>query len=1095
MALMTAGVSRAAAQGVTTGAISGVVTDASGAPVEAAQVQVTNRSTGATVGGVTRQNGFYTIVGLEVGGPYSVMVRRIGFTPDQRDNLRVTLGQTTRADFSLTAQAAQLSTVRVTGMRANAVISPTKTGISTTVSDSSLRRLPSLNRNFTDFVTLVPQVASTYNGTSDPNGLSGGGVNNRYNNIQIDGASQNDLFGLGATGQPGGQANGKSISVESVKEYQVLLSPFDLRQGNFAGAQINAVTKNGTNQLHGSAYIYGYNEKFARNVPQIRSAPYTQKQYGFSLGGPIIKNHILFFVNPEWQRRSSPASGPYLGEPSGAPVPVYISPDSITAFNNTLKNQYGINGGSAGLITNTNPLLNVFARLDFVNLPFNSRFVIRENYAQADLGTFGRSSSVNGTYALSSNAFLFHSLTHGTVAQLFSNFSNGISNELLFGTTRIRDRRVPASSAPQIDVRTASTAGGFATLRAGAERFSQGNQLDQDVLELTDNLTIPAGDHQFVLGTKNEFFKFRNLFAQASYGVWSFSSLANLQAGTPNSYTIGAVLPGANPNAVFHAATYSLYAEDIWTVTPRFTLTYGLRTDIPTIRDKPPTNQLLLQQTGFDTHQIPSGNIQWSPRAGFNWDVTGDQRNQLRGGAGIFVGRPAYVWVGNVFANNGVTGGVANLSCFGSNPAPAFNTAAIAAPPTACANGLTAASGGEIDLLSKHLRLPSDARFSLGFDHRFDNGTTLSLEGLYTKGLDNFFYQNAALAGVQGYDRFGRALFGTINTAGFTQPTYIGTGQRTQIYRVVNASKDYAYDMTATLQRQFTNRFEGSLAYTYGHSYTAQDQTSSRAVSNFLYGRATSGNEFVPVAGRSVFDIPHRVVAQASYAFPTKTDLSFIYTGQSGNAYDYTYGGSGGRGDLNADGTNSNDLVFVPTDVNDPNQIQWATTSRVSSSATAAAKLADIQAQKDAFAKYIASEPCLANSRGRILKRNDCRAPWVNTLNVSVRQSLAIPQLHGHDLSVQLDVFNFLNLLNSNWGQVRVPTFQGSQSLLSVVGSCAAGAYNSLTGSCATPATADAMGGGGGAVPVVTFNPGLRKYVTLPLASNYQMQLSARYTF
>ncbi len=242
------GTSSISAQGVTTGAISGTITDASGAPVDNAQIQVTNRSNGARVGGLSRSTGVYTIVGLDVGGPYSILVRRIGFQPEQRDGIAVSLGQTVKADFKLQPQAATLSTVAVT-VSQNPVMSTTKTGVSTTVSDSALRRLPSLNRNFTDFVTLVPQAATAYTGPTSTPGVSAGGVNNRYNNIQIDGANETDIFGLGTTGQPGGQANGKSIGVESVKEYQVLLSPFDLRQGNFAGAQINAVTKSGTERF------------------------------------------------------------------------------------------------------------------------------------------------------------------------------------------------------------------------------------------------------------------------------------------------------------------------------------------------------------------------------------------------------------------------------------------------------------------------------------------------------------------------------------------------------------------------------------------------------------------------------------------------------------------------------------------------------------------------------------------------------------------------------------------------------------------------------------------------------------------------------
>src|ERR1700674_3330799 len=321
VAMVIAG-SPASGQGTTTGGAAGTVTDPGGAAVEGAQIEVFNNSTGARVLSTTRANGLYSVSGLEVGGPYSVLVRRIGFQPMRRDNITVSLGVTSRADFRLTAQATTLEAVSVTGVADNAVISPTKTGVSTSVSDSALRRLPSLNRNFTDFVTLTPQVSTTLSN----GGLSRGGVNNRFNQIQIDGTSETDLFGLGSTGQPGGQAGGKSIGIESVKEYQILLSPFDVRQGNFAGLLVNAVTKSGTNDAHGSAYFYGRNQSFTRSQPYINQ--FKQSQYGFSLGGPIVKDRVFFFVNPEFQQQNSPADGFYLGAPGSS-----LTPATVDRFN------------------------------------------------------------------------------------------------------------------------------------------------------------------------------------------------------------------------------------------------------------------------------------------------------------------------------------------------------------------------------------------------------------------------------------------------------------------------------------------------------------------------------------------------------------------------------------------------------------------------------------------------------------------------------------------------------------------------------------------------------------------------------------------
>ena len=311
--------SAASAQGVTSGAITGVVTDEAGAPIESAQIQVTNTSTGTQQGALTREGGRYSIAGLEPGGPYTVVIRRIGYAPITRENVRVPLGQAAQVNVTLAHQAAVLNAVTVTGTASNSVISPTHTGIGTTISDSAIRNLPTLNRNFTDFVAAVPQV-STNTGA-----LSGGGVNIRQNGIQIDGASAQDMFGLGTTGQPGASAGAKSIPLESVKEYQVLLAPYDVRQGNFGGILINAVTQSGTNDFHGTAYGFTRNQSFTRKQDYL--GDFSKQNYGFSLGGPIVRNHLFFFLNPEWQKESAPTSGVYAGSPD-----LTISQSSIDQF-------------------------------------------------------------------------------------------------------------------------------------------------------------------------------------------------------------------------------------------------------------------------------------------------------------------------------------------------------------------------------------------------------------------------------------------------------------------------------------------------------------------------------------------------------------------------------------------------------------------------------------------------------------------------------------------------------------------------------------------------------------------------------------------
>ena len=341
----------AAGAQVTTGSIAGRVTDATGKPVEGAQVQVANASNGLARATVTNSDGRYTVLGLEVGDGYAVTAKRIGYQPLTKSSQTVGLGIATRADFTLTAQAAQLSSIKVT-VTTDPVISPNKMGSGVAITDSSLHRLPTLNRTFTDFVTLAPQVSS-----SGP-GLSGAGANNRYNNIQIDGSTEKDLFGLGSTGQPGGQAGGKSIGIEAVKSYQVLLSPYDVRYGNFSGLLVNAVTKSGSNQFHGSSYYYLRDSSLTRKQSYLGF--FSQKQYGFTLSGPIVKNKVFFFLNPEFQAQNQPASGWFIGGPYTGMPPVA----DITRMQ-TLLSANGYKGvGDGGQRNNTNPLTNLFFRLD-----------------------------------------------------------------------------------------------------------------------------------------------------------------------------------------------------------------------------------------------------------------------------------------------------------------------------------------------------------------------------------------------------------------------------------------------------------------------------------------------------------------------------------------------------------------------------------------------------------------------------------------------------------------------------------------------------------------------------------------------------------
>ena len=590
----------------------------------------------------------------------------------------------------------------------------------------------------------------------------------------------------------------------------------------------------------------------------------------------------------------------------------------------------------------------------------NTRLVLRHNYGRAEDDVLTREASL---IRLTSNSHAFTSVKGSTVAQLYTSYEGGAGNELIVGYNRIRDRRAAAVFAPQVQVDVPSVTGGTVRLRAGAENSSQGTEVDQDIVEVTDNFTVPLGRHRLTVGTRNEFYRIRNLFAQNSYGVWEFSSLDSLAGGNPTRYQAGVGL-GGPIDARFDAAELGLYVQDRWQLTDRLVLTGGLRLDVPLFFDKPTANPSVLAVYQRRTDKLPSGNVQLSPRVGFNWDRTGDRLEQLRGGIGFFVGRPAFVWIGNAFQNAGT--GLAQLTCVAAGSVPRFTTATAGAPPSACANGATAATTGDIALLSDDLRFPQFARASFAYDRRLGHAWVTSVEAMYTRAMSTFFYTNRALAGSQGLDRNGRVVYGTIASSGVASPALVG--ERRNVIDVQNASKDYSYSLTAALNRRFTNWFEAHASYTYEQARDIQSLTSSTATSNWRFGRAISGDQYSQNLDRSRFELPHRVVAFGTASLTTRTDVSIIYLGRSGSNYDFVYGGSGGLGDLNADGAQGNDLIYIPADVALDSEMRLSGVSSVPGADNSpAAQAQRVAEQRSALERFITSTDCLTRQRGRIM--------------------------------------------------------------------------------------------------------------------------------
>lgn len=994
------------AQGVTTGAVRGRVTDQQGAPIGGSSLQLVNRSSGLRFFGTTNAQGAYFVPNVIV-GPYRIEARAIGYRPSARNDLVVVLGQSAEADFQLEAAAIEVEAISVTGEE-DPLLSSSRTGSTSFVSERLIDNLPSLNRNFIDFIQTAPQVVGT----------SVAGQNNRFNNIQIDGGVNNDLFGLAASGTPGGQANARPISVEAVREFQVLIAPFDVRQGGFTGGLINAVTRSGTNRLSGSLFAYHQNESFVgKDSAGNKAAEFSQTQYGLTAGGPIIRDRLHFFTSFDLSRRNTPFAGQAIGsDPTGGldSVNVGITGATAEAVRQIAINQYGFDPGGFRSPVIKNPDTNIFLKLTG-QAGARGQFELSFNRVSASDYNLIRNSTATGFrdgYQLSESGYNFESVTNTLRGRLNTPFGRGLTNELLVAYQTVRDERALPNRRPLIFV-GGERAG--TNVAIGADRFSHANQLDQDIIEITDNLTIDMGRHTVTVGTHNEFFSFFNVFFPGSLGIWSFADTAAFRAGTPTRYEIA--LPGAQrpdgPVADFSVAQLGAYVQDQFRPNSRLTLTFGLRLDLPSLPDPVYNGNMDTlnatagpragQPFGIRTDQAPTSSVLWSPRIGFNYDVAGDGSMAVRGGIGIFSGRPPYVWVSNAYANTGLE--QASLVCTGAN-VPVF-TADVANQPTTCGAGAVAPVPS-IVFYEEGFRFPQTFRLALGLDRRLPWGMAAAVDFLYTRTLNSYFLNDVNLIeGGTSLGEGGRRLYGTMSGTG-SSPRRQFSGARDVIGNF-NENQDYQWSLTGELNKRFSDGLEFKAGYSYSQTRDLISMTSSITSSNLRFATLDGLLDDRNLA-RSAFDRPHKLSVSVSADIPYGFRGSLIYTGQSGSPYAYTV-----SNDANGDGLGGNDLVYVPLHSSDI--------------------LLSNPAQFSQLESYIQSEPCLREQRGRVMERNSCRNPWQSFVNARVAKTFTTIRLQQIELTA--DVFNLLALLGVG-GKIKETSFFEGNSLLFRTGYSAA---------------------------------------------------------
>ena len=986
---------------VTTANIRGDVTDGQGEPLFGANVVAVHNPTGTRYGTITNEDGRFNLLNLRVGGPYEVTISYVGFSTQKQEDIYLALGTTYNIEVALMEESQALEEVVVTSDRSGTFGSD-RTGAETSVGRREIMRLPTISRSTNDFTRLEPTAS---------NG-SFAGRNDQFNNFSLDGAIFNNPFGLDAA-QPGGQTDATPISLDAIDQIQIATAPFDVRQSGFTGASVNAVTRSGSNSIYATAYGFFRNDDLTGgkiNGDDVFKTGLEQKQYGFSIGGPIVKNKLFFFANFEKDELTELGTAGFVPNRGEGTInesrvlasdfelvdqllrqvvvgqdasgdPIFYNPGRFEGFNFAQESTKGI------------------VKLDW-NINDNNRLALIYNFLDASkekpahpsaLGFRGPNAS---TLQFENTGYQINNRIQSIQVELNSNIGNEAVNKLQVGYTHFDDFRNPLSTpAPTITILDAAGSSNY--IIAGHEPFSINNRLDQKVFQLTDNLSIFQGDHTYTFGFSLEKFEFDNSFNLGAYGAQGVFFPTTTITDFPNFAASGALQDafdaaraadrGFNQNGTGNPGGWALaetnvgqlafYMQDEWDVFEDFKLTYGIRFDKPLyfdtaskVRDNIarkggangtyiPSIEYFDPETGetvfLDSEEMPTTQWLLSPRVGFNWDVRSDKTLQLRGGSGVFTGRFPFVWLGNQ---------VQGVDFF------------------------------FYQVVDPDFRFPQVWRTNLGADKRFENGLIFTADVSYTKDINAPHVQN------WGLDTPSATLAGVDNRAVYTNDDKAQIfGGPTNAYVFTNSDKGRIWNVALKAQKTWENGLYGQLAYSY---LNAKEVNSIEAeiTGDAFAGNAIVGNANEDVLAFSKYGDTHRFIGVFSKAFQTGTTVSTFFEYARGNRFNYIYGG-----DINNDGSTINDLIYIPT-TDEVQQMNFADPG-----------------DAEAFESFIRQDDYLSDNRGSYADRYGAMAPWRGRWDIKVLQDIKLAPKQ--TLQLSLDVLNFGNLINSNWGVVEEPGF------------------------------------------------------------------------
>jgi hypothetical protein len=991
----------------TTSSIKGTVKSSSTELLPGATILAIHTPTGSKYSALTNADGRFNMLNMRIGGPYKVTVSFVGYESYVYNEVYLELGKAFILDALLNDESQQLSEVKITGSR-NKVFGSGRTGAETTIGRKELTALPTISRSADDFTRLEPSAS----------GGSFGGRNDQYNSYSLNGAVFNNPFGLDAA-TPGGQTGSQPISLDAIEQIQVATAPYDVTLSGFTGASVNAVTKSGTNEFHGTTYAFFRNQDLTGskiNGEKIFVPSLEQTQAGVSIGGPIIKNKLFFFANYEIDKRSDLGSNFVANNGDGVTGvnESRVLESDLLAVSSAL-NLLGYNTGAYQGFKHNSDSNKGIVKLDW-NINDNNKLAVIYNFLDASkdkpahpsaLGFRGPNASI---LQFQNSGYQINNKLDSFLVELNSKVSETVSNKLQAGYTHFNDFRNPFSTpAPVINIQDGS---GANYIIAGHEPFSINNTLDQKVLQITNNLSYTVGRHAFTFGVSFEKYKFENSFNLAGYDNFGnpngyagtfFSPYFSVQdflddaakpfatsiiaqnllyaqttAASRNSFAVGA--DNGWKLSELNVGQLALYAQDDWNITENFKLALGLRVDKPlyfntagliqkyidTDNGASRNNSTLYYnpQTGVNEQLIsttlPTDKLLWSPRLGFNWDITGDKTTQLRGGTGIFTGKLPFVWLGNQ---------------------------------------VSGADDGFFQIMDKNFKWPQVWRSSFGLDHKLENNYIATLDLSYNKDINGVHVQNWGLVNPTA------VLAGADNRAIY-QAADKGANSA---YVMTNSNKGYVFNTSLKVQKTFDNGLFASLAYNYLVSKDVNSIEAEITGDAFAFNPAL-GNVNNAVLSNSKYGDTHRFIGVASkkwkYGTNDKwaTTVSTFFEYAQGGRFNYIYGG-----DINNDGSGTNDLMYIPT------------TAEISTM-----NFTGGAAQGVAFDEFINQDRYLSGRRGQYAERYGALSPWRGKWDMKLLQDYNFRPSSSSDktntIQFSIDILNVGNLINSDWGLVQVPT-------------------------------------------------------------------------